>query len=83
MTNSAEVQENCPAMTVREAASYLRCSRNHVFTLIYSGVLPFQRMGRRFVLPRQAVEKLLQRGWIQNGKQRVGENTRKLRETNS
>ena len=55
-------------MTVREAAAYLRCSRNHVFVLIHSGALPFQKMGKHFVLPRQAVEQLLQRGWTRNGK---------------
>jgi excisionase family DNA binding protein len=63
-----ENKEDCPVWTVREAAAYLGSSRNHVFTLIHSGALPFQRMGKRFVLPRAAVEQLLQRGWTQNGK---------------
>ena len=68
MMLSVEEQENCPVLTVREAAAYLGATRNHVFALIHSGALPFQRMGKHFVLPRVAVEQFLQRGWIQNGK---------------
>jgi excisionase family DNA binding protein len=55
--------EVSPAMTVREAARYLNSARAHVFTLIHSGVLPFQRMGKHFVVQREAVEQLLNRGW--------------------
>jgi excisionase family DNA binding protein len=65
---SVNDKERCPVVTVREAAAYLGASPNHVFTLIHSGALPYQRMGKRFVLPRTAVEQLLQRGWKQNGK---------------
>lgn len=61
-------QERSPVMTVKEAAGYLKSSRNHVFALIHSGVLPFQRMGKHFVLPRKTVEELLGRGWRRNGK---------------
>ena len=62
-----------PAMTVREAADYLHSARAHVFSLIHSGVLPFQKMGKHFVVPREAVERLLRRGWTQNGKSKIGE----------
>ncbi len=57
-----------PAMTVREASHYLNCTRAHIFHLIHSGVLPFQKMGKHFVVPREAVEQLLRRGWSQNGR---------------
>jgi excisionase family DNA binding protein len=68
MATCADKKELCPVLTVREAAAYLKCSRNHVFALINSGRLPFQRMGKHFILPREAVEELLERGWQQNGK---------------
>jgi excisionase family DNA binding protein len=64
----ANKKESCPVMTVREAAAYLKCSRNHIFVLINSGLLPFQKMGKHFILPCEAVERLLERGWQQNGK---------------
>jgi excisionase family DNA binding protein len=49
--NICEKKEDCPVVTVREAARYLGSSRNHVFTLIHSGALPYQRMGRRHPAP--------------------------------
>jgi excisionase family DNA binding protein len=55
-----------PAMTVREAAHYLNCTRAYIFHLINAGVLPFQKMGKHFVVPRAAVEKLLRSRWNQN-----------------
>ncbi len=60
--------EASPAMTVRGAAEYLNCTRAHIFHLIHSGVLPFQKMGKHFVVPREAVKQLLGRGWSQNGR---------------
>jgi excisionase family DNA binding protein len=63
-----ECPATSPAMTVREAAEYLNAARAHVFTLIHAGILPFQKMGKHFVVPRDAVEQLLSRGWRQVGK---------------
>jgi excisionase family DNA binding protein len=71
-----EQSETSPALTVREAAQYLKCARAHVFRLIHSGVLPFQKMGKRFVVPREGVEELLSHGWRQNGKHKTGESYR-------
>jgi excisionase family DNA binding protein len=73
----SQQSETSPAMTVREAARYLKSARAHVFSLIHSGVLPFQRMGKHFVVPREAVEKLLSHGWRQNGKQKMSESAHK------
>jgi excisionase family DNA binding protein len=61
-------QGTSPAMTVREAAEYLNAARAHVFNLIHSGILPFQKMGKHFVVRRDAVEELLSRGWRQAGR---------------
>jgi excisionase family DNA binding protein len=61
-------QQKSPVMTVRQAAAFLSCARNHVFNLIHRGLLPYQRMGKRFVVPKEAVELYLLRGWTRNGK---------------
>lgn len=60
------MSEVSPAMTVKEAAQFLNCARSYVFTLIYSGKVEFQRLGKHFVLRRASVEALLERGWRQN-----------------
>lgn len=58
-----------PCMTVREAASFMSCTRSCIFQLIHSGKLPYQKLGRRFVVPRDAVETFLERNWKRNGNQ--------------
>lgn len=46
-------------MTVDEAAEVLGISRNLAYELVHRGELPCLRLGRRVVVPRAALERLL------------------------
>lgn len=46
-------------MTVEEAAEVLGISRNLAYELVQRGELPSLRLGRRVVVPRAAMERLL------------------------
>lgn len=48
------------ALSVAEAAKLLRVSRTHVYELIRRDELPSVRLGRRVVVPRIAIERLLE-----------------------
>ena len=43
-------------LTVPEAAALLRISRNHAYDLVAQGVLPFIRLGRRILIPRDLLD---------------------------
>jgi excisionase family DNA binding protein len=45
--------------TVEEAAEILRISRDSAYQAAHSGDLPVVRIGRRFVVPRIALERKL------------------------
>jgi excisionase family DNA binding protein len=60
-------EDSSPVMTVRQAAAFLKASRSHIFHLIHCGRVPYQRMGKHFVVPREAIEQLLVHGWVRNG----------------
>lgn len=47
------------ALTVEEAATILKIGRNGCYALVASGQLSVVRLGRRIVVPRQALEQLL------------------------
>ena len=47
--------------TVEEAARLLGISRAHAYDLVARGELPHLRLGRRLVVPKQAIEVLLAR----------------------
>jgi excisionase family DNA binding protein len=47
------------ALTVDEAAEILKIGRNSCYALVTSGQLSAVRLGRRIVVPREAVEHLL------------------------
>ena len=47
------------AMSVEQAAAALGLGRNTCYSLCASGALPVVRLGRRLVIPRQALERLL------------------------
>lgn len=49
-------------LSVSEAARVLGISRAHAYDCVRSGVLPSITLGRRVVVPRQAIEELLARG---------------------
>ena len=50
------------SLTVMEAAEVLGISRTLAYALVARGELPSLRMGRRIVVPRRALEALLQAG---------------------
>ncbi len=50
------------SLTVTEAAEMLGVSRTLAYALVARGELPSLRMGRRIVVPRRALEALLQAG---------------------
>lgn len=47
-------------MTVDEAAAALGISRNLAYELVERGELPSVRLGRRLVVPKRALERLLE-----------------------
>lgn len=47
------------ALSIREAAKALRLSERTVATLLKNGRLGFSRIGRRVIIPRAAIERLL------------------------
>jgi excisionase family DNA binding protein len=48
-----------PILTVSEAADLLRLSRSFAYELVARGELPSVRLGRRIVIPRAAIERML------------------------
>jgi excisionase family DNA binding protein len=48
-----------PVLTVNEAASILRLSRAFTYELVARGVLPSVRFGRRIMVPRAAIQRVL------------------------
>jgi len=46
-------------LTVREAAEHLRLARNSVYAAIRRGDLPAVRIGKRLLIPRPALDRLL------------------------
>jgi len=59
-----EITMNDPAtltFTVPETASLLGISRAHAYELVARKELPAIRLGRRVVVPRQAIQDLLRR----------------------
>jgi excisionase family DNA binding protein len=48
-----------PVLTVSEAARLLRLSRAFTYELVASGALPSVHFGRRIMIPRAAIERIL------------------------
>jgi len=46
-------------LTVSEAAAALGISRTHAYELVARGELPSLRLGRRIVVPRRSLERLV------------------------
>jgi excisionase family DNA binding protein len=42
-------------MTVQETATALGISKNTAYDLVHQGVIPSVRLGRRFLVPKQAL----------------------------
>jgi excisionase family DNA binding protein len=49
-------------VTVPEAAEMLPISRNFAYQLVREGKLPSIRFGKRILIPRVALEKMLEKG---------------------
>ena len=49
-------------VTVPEAAAMLGISRNFAYQLVREGKLPSIRFGKRILIPRVALEKMLEKG---------------------
>jgi len=49
-------------MTVPEAAARLGLSRNFAYELVKQGQLPVIRFGKRILIPKIALEKMLEKG---------------------
>lgn len=54
-----EMDETKYVLTVEEARQILRLGRSGIYEAIKMGELPTLRFGRRIVIPRAALEKLL------------------------
>lgn len=57
--NSVQLTDHPEVLTVTEAAGVLRLSRNGAYAAVQAGHLPVIRMGRRILVPRAALERLL------------------------
>ncbi|HEX76204.1 MAG TPA: helix-turn-helix domain-containing protein [Dehalococcoidia bacterium] len=51
--------EERPVLTVEEAAEYLGISRPTAYEAIHTGEIPHIRIGKRILIPRVALEKML------------------------
>jgi len=52
-------------VNVPEAAEMLGLSRNFVYKLVREGKLPSIRFGKRILIPRAALDKMLEEGGVQ------------------
>lgn len=55
-TRRHESTRECATYTVAELAQVLGIARNGVYTALRSGKIPHFRLGRRFIVPRAAVD---------------------------
>jgi len=49
----------CLCLTVAEAAAMLKISKNTAYMLISQGSIPSIRLGRRLIIPRRALMRML------------------------
>ncbi len=59
-------EEHHMVMTVEEVAEYLRIPRSSVYKLAQEGRIPCQKAGRRWRFHRQAIDRWLGNGEVQN-----------------
>jgi len=50
-------------LSIAEAATILRISRNTAYSMANQGQLPVIRVGRRMIVPRKGLNELLSKGW--------------------
>jgi excisionase family DNA binding protein len=61
LPNAADL-ENRLCIKVTEAAKMLGISRNFAYELIRQGKLPYVKLGKRLLIPKAALEKMLVQG---------------------
>ena len=49
-----------PVLTVDECAVYLRIARGLAYSMIHEGRIPSIRLGKRILVPRAALERMLE-----------------------
>ena len=54
------MDEECLTLTVRETAKWLGIGRQLAYDKVKTGEIPSLRIGRRYLVPRVALEQLLQ-----------------------
>lgn len=57
-----------PAMSLQEAATYLNSTIRWVRQQIYAGRLSYQQVGKKHMVRRDEVARLLENGWRRNGR---------------
>ena len=60
VNRDTEVKQESLTMTVEEAAAALGISRNLAYAAARDGRIPAIRIGRRLLVPRRALERLLE-----------------------
>ena len=55
-----EPRRESPVMTVDEVAIYLRIARSHAYEMVREGRIPSLRLGRKILISRSVVDRLLQ-----------------------
>lgn len=68
MQQQAETAPQSPVMDLKQAAEYMHATVPGVRALIYKGILSYQRVGKKHVVPRREVEQHVERSWRRNGK---------------
>jgi excisionase family DNA binding protein len=56
------MSEKCRTKTVAEVAKILGISKNSAYDAVHSGAIPSIRLGKRFVVPIDALNKMLEQG---------------------
>lgn len=67
MSAKQSVVEESPVWTIPEAARYLKVPIYTVRLLIRRGQIPYQRLGKKFLLPISEVKAYLANGWKRSG----------------
>ena len=57
--------DNRLCLSVPEAAELLGISRNNAYELVKRGELPVIRLGKRLLIPKVALDKMLEKGCVQ------------------
>ena len=65
------METECLTYTVEECARLLGIGRQLAYDRVKTGEIPVIKVGRRLLVPRRALERLLEQGQFENG-QRQG-----------